>query len=76
MKTTNTIEYLNQSFKPSCPTRMFLEKAAKYLGKNLNDDWSKRDLRKLYVKVKKMKKSEIKAERHKVHQLIKDVNGY
>ncbi len=76
MKTNDTMDYITQSFKPSCPTRIFLEKAAKYLGKNLDENWSKKDLRKLNVKVKKMKKSETKLERHKVHQLKKEMHGY
>lgn len=73
MRNNDIQEEFTNSFKPTCPTGNFIKKAAKYLGKSLNDKWSKHDIRKLYTKVNKMKRSEIKSERQKVHLLIKQL---
>jgi hypothetical protein len=73
MRKNDIQEEFTNSFKPTCSTGTFIKKAAKYLGKSLNENWSKHDIRKLYVKVNKMKRSEVKAERQKVHSLIKQL---
>lgn len=67
------VEEFTAPFQPISRPGSLKMKAVEYLGKVV-EDLSKKDIRKVESKAKKMKKSSIKADRHKNHELAKQVD--
>lgn len=74
MKIEDTLEDFTNPFKPIARPGTVKRKALEYLGKQLGQRLSKKDLKLVESKAQKIKKSTIKAERHINHQLVKQVD--
>lgn len=73
MKIEDTLEEFTAPFKPTSRPGTLKRKALEYLGK-LGTKLSRKDIREVESKAKKMKKSSIKADRLTNHQLAKQVD--
>lgn len=73
MKIEDTVEELTVPFKPTSRPGTLKRKALEYLGK-LGTTLSRKDIKEVELKAKKMKKSSIKAERSKSHKLAKEID--
>ena len=74
MKIEDTLEDFTYPFKPIARPGTVKRKALEYLGKQLGERLSKKDLKLVESKAQKIKKSTIKAERHINHQLVKKID--
>ena len=74
MKIEDTLEEFTLPFKPIARPGTVKRKALEYLGKQLGERLSKKDLKLVESKAQKIKKSTIKAERQINHQLVKQVD--
>ena len=74
MKIEDTLEDFTSPYKPMSPPGTIKRKALVYLGKVLGEKLSKKDLKAVESKAKKIKKSTVKAERHINHQLVRKVD--
>lgn len=62
-----------EPFRPSSRPGTLKRKALEYLGK-MGAKLSRKDIREVESKAKKMKKSSIKAERSRSHRLVKEID--
>lgn len=73
MHTKDDFDNFIEPFKPTSRPGTLKRKALEYLGK-LGQTLSKKDIREVELKAKKMKKSSIKAERSRSHRLAKNID--
>ena len=73
MKIEDTLEEFTTPFKPTSRPGTLKRKALEYLGK-MGAKLSRKDIREVETKAKKMKKSSIKAERSRSHRLVKEID--
>ncbi len=74
MKIEDILEEFTIPFKPISRPGTVKRKALEYLGKQLGEKLTKKDLKLVESKANKIKKSTIKADRHVNHQLTKQVD--
>lgn len=74
MKIEDALEDFTNPFKPIARPGSIKRKALEYLGKQLGERLSKKDLKLVESKAQKIKKSTVKAERQINHQLVKKID--
>lgn len=74
MKIEDALEDFTTPFKPIARPGTVKRRALQYLGKQLGEKLSKKDLKLIESKAHKIKKSTVKADRQINHQLAKQVD--